>query len=278
MRICDINPFVRYARKSEQGFADNTFIACDHRIFLCIEGNAKFEIKDHIYEITEGDLIFWPSGYEYRVFDNKMSAIAGCNFDFSQEHNHLTIPIKPRQLMLQNEAPLETISFEDTQIFDNAFVLHNALFLKAKFYEIAKEYMNKQIYYQQRCSAILKDILTYLVRLVETSHDGKSVNLAREIIQFIQNHYSEKLTNEDIAAYFNYHPNYLNHLILQNTGFSMHQYLLDYRLNIALELLQSTNLSISQIAENVGFLDIKHFSKHFKNKVGVSPAHYRKQL
>jgi AraC-like DNA-binding protein len=61
-----------------------------------------------------------------------------------------------------------------------------------------------------------------------------------------------------------------------STGQSPNQYLLNLKLDKAKELLTGTNLSISEIAYQVGFESLFYFSKQFKNKNGISPKFYRK--
>ena len=61
------------------------------------------------------------------------------------------------------------------------------------------------------------------------------------------------------------------------SGFSPHQYRLDFRLNRAMKLLESSDLQIGQIAARTGFKSIYYFSEHFKKKTGQSPLEYRKK-
>ena len=56
---------------------------------------------------------------------------------------------------------------------------------------------------------------------------------------------------------------------------SLHKYVIGYRMNTAISLLQSTDYSISKTAEMVGMPDIKHFSKCFKNVTGNTPSYYK---
>ena len=149
------------------------------------------------------------------------------------------------------------------------FVLEN------RFLEIAEEYDNMQIYYAQKCSAILKDILISCLRFSETDHNSKSANLAQQILVYLRDNYTDNITNSDIGIHFKYHPNYLNSLVQLHTGKSMRRYLMEYRINKAINLLLSSELSITEIALLVGIPDIKHFSKTFKNITGFPPSVYR---
>ncbi|MGM9912770.1 helix-turn-helix domain-containing protein [Floccifex sp.] len=84
--------------------------------------------------------------------------------------------------------------------------------------------------------------------------------------------YSHEITISSLCDYF-----YCSKATLINTfkkryNQTVHQYLLNYRLEKAKEQLKIQSLSISQIAYNCGFNDANYFSKAFKKKYGVSPS------
>ena len=84
------------------------------------------------------------------------------------------------------------------------------------------------------------------------------------------------LTNLVIAKNFNYHPFHLGRLFKTYTKKSIHEYLLDYRIEMAKIMLVSTLDSITVIAEKTGFNSYSYFIELFKNRVGISPLKYRK--
>lgn len=275
MLTSEINPFVRFARKCEHGFTDNTFIAPDHRIFYCAGGNAEVYITGCKHRLSEGSVIYWPSGTEYRVICDKTAVITGCNFDFTQSCSSITVPVGPVRRSFDTCKTYENVHFEDSPLFNSHFVLHDAYMLGSRFLTLAEEYDGKQIYYAPKCSSILKEILIECLRLSETCHSSKSAKLAQDVLCYIRQNYSRSLSNTEIGEHFNYHPNYLNSLVIRHTGKSMHKYLLEYRINSAINLLQSRTLSVSEVAAMVGFPDIKHFSKAFKTVSGVSPSLFK---
>jgi len=65
-------------------------------------------------------------------------------------------------------------------------------------------------------------------------------------------------------------------LFKSQTGTAPHQYLLDIRINKAKELLADTRLTVSEIAEQLGFASVYYFSRLFKNRSGMTPTQYRK--
>ena len=275
MKLYEINPFVRFARNNEKSFFNTEMTAADHRIFFVFNGRASITLNSECFEIEKGDIIYWHSGCTYSVNNFENAELTGFNFDFTQNNNHITAAIAPTTVS-DAGMPLEKTDFEDTEIFNSYFVIKNGFSLAGKFSEIVEEYEKREIYFNERCSVILKDILVFCARFSAISHNSKTSHHAQEVLLYIRNNYKSGITNDIIATHFNYHPNYLNSLIIQHTGTSLHRYLLNYRMNKAVELLQTTSFSITKIAEEVGISDIKHFSKLFKNTVGVPPSYYKK--
>jgi AraC family cel operon transcriptional repressor len=79
-----------------------------------------------------------------------------------------------------------------------------------------------------------------------------------------------------IIEYCNYDKKYLCHVFKKYMGVTMTDYLNDIRLNYALELLNNTNKTISNIAQHLGFSSVSYFNVIFKKKYGTSPKELRK--
>ena len=141
--------------------------------------------------------------------------------------------------------------------------------------QTVQEFQNHSIYYEARCSALLKEILIRVIRQ-ETSIDrGVNSQKADAILQYIHKNYHAPLKARGLGALFGYHENYISTLILKHTGLTLHQYILHYRIQTAVALLQSTDLTVTEIAERVGMPDIKHFSKTFKKIIGHPPSRFK---
>jgi AraC-like DNA-binding protein len=125
---------------------------------------------------------------------------------------------------------------------------------------------------------MLKQLLILAVRSATLGADKAPRKTVNVVISYIQSHYMENLSNADIGQALNFHPNYLNRLMIKHAGRSLHQYLLYYRLTKALDKLQSTTLSVAEIAEESGFTDTGHFTKSFKKQFGCSPKEMRGQI
>ena len=80
-----------------------------------------------------------------------------------------------------------------------------------------------------------------------------------------------------MEASFHFQKDYFNRLIKKNTGMTYSEYLQNIRLSEAQKLLLHTEMSISDIAEHVGYHNKGYFYKIFTQKYGMTPAEYRKK-
>ena len=98
------------------------------------------------------------------------------------------------------------------------------------------------------------------------------------MLAFLQTHYDEKLSLEDIAA----SASVSKRECLRTFRDGIHQtpmdYLTDYRIEMAKKLLRTTAMPITQIALQTGWCSGAYFSKTFKEKCGVTPLAYRREL
>ena len=110
--------------------------------------------------------------------------------------------------------------------------------------------------------------------LEESSIGGDSIERAK---RYIQEHYSENIDRETIAAVACITPNYFSKLFHQETGLSLREYVNQLRIDEAKRLLLSTERPVSEVASEVGFDNISYFSTVFRKMMGLSPIEYRIQ-
>jgi len=82
---------------------------------------------------------------------------------------------------------------------------------------------------------------------------------------------------ESIAKLTGYNKRYMCNKFLEDVGISITQYFMLMRIDKAKELLHDSDLKVQTISKLLGFEDVSHFIKSFKNNVGISPGEYRKQ-
>jgi YesN/AraC family two-component response regulator len=109
----------------------------------------------------------------------------------------------------------------------------------------------------------------------ETYNKNYAVN---RIINYLNENYEHKISLEQIAHNMYLSPVYISKIFKEETGESPINYLIKIRLEKAKDiLLNSDNGCIKNIANQVGYDDVYHFSKLFKKYYGISPLYYRKQ-
>lgn len=96
-------------------------------------------------------------------------------------------------------------------------------------------------------------------------------------VDFIENHYMEEITVEDLASNLHLNRSYFSKLFKKITSKNPQEFLIQYRMNKACELLRSTDLPITQISRLVGYANPFHFTRAFKALYQQPPLEWRKR-
>lgn len=127
-------------------------------------------------------------------------------------------------------------------------------------------------------SRIENDLLT---SQMEFKNDVSSVYNPDNIVQltkeYILKNYQEQISLTSMASSFGYSLSYLTKIFIKNTGLSPVKYIRDCRINAAKQLLHNPHIPVNIVGKKVGYSDPFHFSKTFKQVVGISPSEYRTQ-
>ncbi len=94
---------------------------------------------------------------------------------------------------------------------------------------------------------------------------------------YIENHYMENISIEDIAAHLGLNRSYFSKLFKKMTQKSPQEFLIAYRIHKACEYLRSTSMTIGDIASQVGYPNQFHFTRAFKSIMKLPPNEWRKQ-
>jgi AraC-like DNA-binding protein len=89
---------------------------------------------------------------------------------------------------------------------------------------------------------------------------------------------AEEISNTEFGAIFGYHPFYFSRVLKERKGMTLRQYIIAYRLKQAKRLLELTDRSAAEIAEECGFTDASYFAKTFKASFGMTPKEYRNRF
>lgn len=97
----------------------------------------------------------------------------------------------------------------------------------------------------------------------------------KEAISYIEIHYQEQLSVEEMAESLGLNRSYFGKLFHHATGLSPQEFIIHFRMSKAAELLKTTSKTIGEIGMLVGYPNQLHFSRAFKNKYGISPKAFR---
>ncbi|MBO5231588.1 MAG: helix-turn-helix transcriptional regulator [Clostridia bacterium] len=278
----DINPFVRYAQfltiTSNRQYVN--IAPYDYRLFFCCGGSGQIQVDGIVYEMKLGTFLFWPPGLRYSLLLNKSSKkldLMQVNFDFTRNNSNLVDPIAPAKWRnFDPQKIIERVTFKDYPEFNSPLFIPDIQFISNPMYNMVTEFISKKNFYMARSSGQLKSILSLSGRfMVNARSSSRSEFLVNKVIQYIHTHYREEVNNQTLGEYFGYHPNHLNRLIVQHTGMSIHRYLINCRIDAAIDMLQASDLKTGEIAEAVGFRDSTHFLKYFKKLTGKNTRDFR---
>ena len=101
--------------------------------------------------------------------------------------------------------------------------------------------------------------------------------ITKKIKQYIANHYMENITIKDISNELFLTSTYLCLIFKNEEGITINRYITQLRMDKAIDLLKNTNMTIAQIALQVGYTDTTYFSKLFKSYIGSNPREIRKE-
>ncbi len=123
----------------------------------------------------------------------------------------------------------------------------------------------------------LHHLLSELLFIEDHDDNTHSISnpLLEQALQYIRCHYCDDIGVQDIANHVGLSPYHFSRLFKHSVGYSPHEYIVLLRLNAAKSLLKSTNDSIEEIADQVGYEYATSFSAAFTKKVGMTPKKFR---
>ncbi len=275
MLIEEIRPRIRFADKFEYTAQRRLSKTYDARMIYVIEGGGKITVDGVEANVERGLLVIFQSGIPYK-FDPAPSFSAFA-IDFDPIGNYDT-----GDGFLTPESP----SYFDEDKRHAHAVFENSELLSSPFLEIVRpsvaenirilveEYKSEKLFCKARAELMLAGVILDLAR--RFSLIGKSERTAAKVNEYLSEHCLEPITNLTLARAFGHDACYLNRIVKQYTGYSMHKLLLKKRVDEGIKLLISSDLTLEEIAERCCFCSAAHFSKRCKDVTGNTPSYYRK--
>ena len=147
---------------------------------------------------------------------------------------------------------------------------------------MVQEATSQQMSYELVCHNLLEILLIKILRHqhfdLEVGKQSKATKDISFIKHYLETYYHESIQLEDLASMTHLSRFYIFHSFKKEIGMSPMEYLIDIRIKESKILLRTTNYSISQVADIVGFTTPTYFSKQFRKSTGISPTDYREQF
>ena len=256
----------------------------DYEVILVTSGKCKITVDNIEFLCKKNDVVFLRPGlhHKFECIDN---------IDFVQPHIHFDmiydnmsekrfVSFKPKEEMSDDELHLiQKDIFEDINI-PYVFTPSNITNFQKTFFEIIELFEKKEYNYELSCKAKMLELLNYILMQFDQTASPKPDIICNPVItvkNYIDNNYISVITLDTLSKQF-----YINKYTLLRKFKSMYgkniiSYYRGKRIEYIKNILKTTTLPISTLAEKMNFSDIYSFSRFFKTYVGCSPTVYRKK-
>ena len=262
-------PFKEIPRLVQVGFEHETpgWYNVEHSHSACelvylTKGQESAIINEKRYEVSAGEVVIINSKMLHQEWANatQIREAIICTFDSFQIEN------LPQNCLIDEEiCPVIHLSQNKEQI-DHCF------------HFLLEESRKEGPYNYYLISLIMQQILVLLFRNIK-SEKKKEKDFLKEcniVISYIEEHYKEQITLDDLAKQVFISKGHLSHIFRAQMGEAPIQYLIRKRMEEAKKLLVKTDLTISEVALEVGYENPVYFSQIFNKETGVSPMKYRR--
>ena len=275
MILENATPFIRFSASWNYNTVKENVSTYDCRMLYLKGGTGKIIIDGTQLDVAHGYLLLYQPGVVYSLIPEPSFTAIAVDFDYTNEYEteqSIIIPVNSERF--DKAKSHKRIIFDDCAQLNDPVIIPDAFYCYSLLKELCEEFNSKRIFYMQKSSLMLKNILYEIVRNLQSTN--KNTAIVQDLIKYVSENFGEHITNESIAQKLHYSAGYLNRLMLSNTGMTIHNYITNMRIEAALKMLASTDMSIADIAFKTGFYSTSHFSNSFKSIVGVSPSAYKR--
>ncbi len=247
-----------------------------YEIGLCVEGSGKFIYLNKEYPVREGD-VFLTNNFENHVAITEADAYSRYLFfiflpSFIADPQgrlldlEYLFPFHYNPLSFENRLPAKTPAAQKIgALIREAYTLYEE---KDAFHRIALDIKLREI--------LLEFSRHYAGRQSHRPQEPGHINASiQKAIRYMNLHFNEPLTIQEIAERLDMSPSYFRHLFSQSVRISVKQYITHLRMAQAKKLLLATDRTVSEIIEEVGYHNVTHFYRTFEKYMHMSPASYR---
>ena len=221
-----------------------------------IEGILEVEIEGKRRNLSQGDFYLVFPNIPHAVFQSNASVLIAI-FDGEVVHSYREI--------LSHQKPKDAVITKDSL---NPGV--NSL-----IQQIYDFYINESPFRSTVLHSLFNALLGMLLNSCQTVPRNSENDLIEKILLFFSDHFTEKISLEDVAKEFNYSKYYISHIINDTLHCNFPTLINSYRISLAQNLLISSAKTIGEIAEECGFRNQSSFNRVFVKQVGLSPCEFR---
>lgn len=239
-----------------------------HELYFLVSGQRRYFIGQRIYDVSPGDLVIIPKNELHKTTS---PGTEGYNrYVLFVEHENL----RPLAESLGQDVFRELMDSGCIHLPQRA-----ADQILSDLEQLEQEYDPASAYAQAFAAHMVYDILLCALRYGKKKKNctGEGVDKIQDVAQYISTHYREELTLQSVAEMVFMEHTYFSKRFKQLTGFGFHEYLTQTRIREAELLLESTDLSMGQIAERCGFSGSNYFGDVFRRWHGISPSEYKRR-
>ncbi len=271
MDFIRLNPVIRSVSLYEKVGRTEERIGYDCRVIYIISGELTAVVNgEKLGHLAPGNLLYIPSGVPYKLKSKYLRAVV-VTFDPTDSHPD---PI-------DRLAPVLTSEFKEELCHKDCvegglgkhILLTDMESERDVFIRMANIFTSAEGNYRAQISAMFKLVL---LKVIETADENAlPARMVEELDNYIRDNVADEISNTEIGAIFGYHPFYISRVLKERKGMTLRQYIIAYRLKQSKRLLELTDRSAAEIAEECGFTDASYFAKTFKSAFGMTPKEYR---
>lgn len=256
----------------------------DFEIYYFHEGRSRIFIQHRIYDLRPGDIVILNGLTKHRTCPLPAYSNVRTTVEFFPEYIEPVLKSlqAPELLALFQDLNNSLIRVEDKTKLNS---LESSLFKLNRMLKYSFNQMTESdSLLESRMKHVIVEMLfeiNHLAHLpiseIVTEKSTKDRQI-ENMLAWIMDHHMEKLSMDRLAKVFNLNKHYISHLFKETVGMTVMEYVMNCRIDHAKFLLETKpHKNISDISMDVGFESSAHFSRAFRNKVGVPPTFFRKQ-
>jgi len=243
-----------------------------YEILYLLQGERIYFINDTVYTAQAGDLVIVNPHDLHQTSSSEAPGFERILINFKHEFIHARLgPGDPQLLPFAQGSRLVRFPLKEQPAVDRL--------IRDMLAECTERGEGYEAYVRSSLMKLLVLIHRQLRREdEEPPHYAHPMHeKISEIAAFLNSHYQDELTLEQVSKQFYISPSYLSRIFKKITGFHFREYLLVIRVREAQRMLLESQHKILSISELVGFRHISHFNTTFKKITGISPLQYRKR-